>query len=347
MNTPNELKWLNHVPPLLMAAVALLMLILAPFWAAEWYRTPFLGMLIEPNNVVSQLSSPGWPARSNGVIFADRLLTLNDQPIPDASALTHFLQQNGTQPVTASFARRAGGTVELTITPLVHPPLADLFALFIVPYLVSIAFLGIGFWTYTLRSELRASHALLVFTASLSVGMSLFLDMDTTRHAVLLWALALTAAGASLVHLSFLFPQPMRFVRRWPILRWMGWVVFLFLVGPITLAIQRPPDPYFYISTWHWMYLFFTLGFVLFLGTLVYRVFFSELSHVRQQSRVIIFGAIIAFIPILYYVAPLAFGAFTQFYAWLIFPALIFFPLSRRYISKRKIKCGKIVSRRK
>jgi PAS domain S-box-containing protein len=333
MNTLNELKvkWLNHVPPLLLAGVALLMLVLAPFWAAEWYRTPFLGMLIEPNNIVSQLSSPGWPARSNGVIFADRLLALNDQPIPNASAYMDFLQQNGTKPVLASFTRRAGGAFQLTINPLAHPPLGDLFTLFIVPYLVSIAFLGIGFWTYTLRREQRASHALLVFTASLSIGMSLFLDMDTTRHAVLLWALALTASGASLVHLSFLFPQPVRFVRRWPILRWMGWVVFLLLAGPITMAIQRPPDPYFYISTWQWMYLFFTLGFVLFLGLLIYRVFSSELSHVRQQSRVIVFGAMIAFIPMLYYVAPLAFGAFTQFYAWLFFPALIFFPLSITY----------------
>jgi len=91
------------------------MLVLAPFWAAEWYRTPFLGMLIEPNNIVSQLSSPGWPARSNGVIFADRLLALNDQPIPNASAYMDFLQQNGTKPVLASFTRRAGGAFQLTI----------------------------------------------------------------------------------------------------------------------------------------------------------------------------------------------------------------------------------------
>jgi PAS domain S-box-containing protein len=332
MTTLTEnLKWPNRIPAVLLAGAAVLLIILAPFWAADWYRTPFLGMLVEPNNVVSQLSSPGWPARSNGVIFADRLLALNDQPIPDASSMIQFLQKNGTAPVKASFARRAGGTFDLTITPLAHPPLGDLFSLFIVPYLVSIAFAGIGLWTYSLRRDLRASHALLAFTSSLSVGMSLFLDMDTTRHAVLLWTLGLAAGGASLVHLSFVFPQPMRFIQRWPSLRWMGWVVFLFLAGPMTIAIVRPPDPYFYINTWQWNYLFFTLGFVLFIGTLTYRVFSSDLSYVRQQSRVIIFGAIIAFMPILYYIAPLAFGVFTQFYAWLIFPALIVFPLSITY----------------
>ena len=307
------------------------MLVLSPFWAAEWFRTPFLGMLLEPNNVVSQLSSPGWPARSNGVLFADRLLTLNGQPIKDAAALMTFLQQNGTQPVQASFARRAGGNFGLTIKPLAHPPLGDLFTLFIVPYLVGLAFIGIGLWTYTLRSDQRASRALLAFTAALSVLTSSFLDMDTTRHAVLWWALSLGVAGASLVHLSFVFPQPMHFVLQRPNLRWLGWTVFILLAIPTTIAIISPPNTYFYINTWQWGYLFITLGFILFLGTLIYRVFWSNLSYVRQQSRVIIFGAIIAFIPALYYIAPLAFGLFTQFYAWLIFPALIIFPLSITY----------------
>jgi len=331
MSTPSERNLLLHVLPLLMAGIAVIMIILAPFWAAEWYRTPFLGMLLEPNNVVSQIATPGWPARSNGVIFADQLQTLNGEPIKDAGALMTFLQQNGAQSVQASFARRAGGTFELTITPLDHPPLGDLFTLFIVPYLVSLAFIGIGLWAYTLRSDQRASRALLAFTSALSIATSTFLDMDTTRHAVLFWALSLGVMGASLVHLSFVFPQPMRFVLRRPSLRWLGWIVFILLTIPTTLAIVRPDSPYFYIHTWQWGYLFITVGFVLFLGTLIYRVFRSNLSHVRQQSRVIIFGALIAFIPALYYITPLAFGVFTQFYAWLIFPALIVFPLSITY----------------
>ncbi len=331
MSSPSKRNWFNHALPLLTAGIAVLMLILTPFWAAEWYRTPFLGMLIEPNNVVSQIASAGWPACSNGVIFADRLLTLNGQPIGAASSLMTFLQQNGTQPIQASFARRAGGTFELTITPLAHPPLGDLFTLFIIPYLASMAFIGIGLWTYTLRSELRASRALLAFTSALSIATSTFLDMDTTRHVVLLWALSLGVIGASLVHLSFVFPQPMRFVLKRPSLRWLGWMVFILLAVPMTLAILHPSNPYFYINTWQWGYLFITLGFLLFLGMLIYRVFSSNLSNVRQQSRVIIFGAIIGFIPALYYIAPLAFGVFTQFFAWLIFPALIIFPLSITY----------------
>lgn len=314
-----------------MAGIAIAMLVLTPFWAVQWVRTPFLGVALEPHNVVSQLNGADWPARNNGVIFADRLLALNGQPMPDAKAVNAFLQKNGTQPVQATFSRRAGGTFDVIITPLANPPFADFFSFFIIPYLVGLAFLSIGIWTYSLRRDLRASRALLVFTSGLSVMTSGFLDMDTTRNAALFWALSLGVVGASMAHLALVFPQPMRFVLRRPRLRYISWAVFILLAIPTIFAIFDSTDPYFYINTWQWGYLFITLAALLFLGTLSYRVLRSDLPLVRQQSRVIIFGAIIAFMPALYYIAPLAFGIFTQFYAWLIFPALIIFPLSITY----------------
>ncbi|MBI3739699.1 MAG: hypothetical protein HY258_11680, partial [Chloroflexi bacterium] len=77
MQTPIARKLFPHLLALVIAGIALVMLVLTPFWAVEWYRTPFLGMVLEPNNVVSQLNGADWPARNNGVIFADRLLALN------------------------------------------------------------------------------------------------------------------------------------------------------------------------------------------------------------------------------------------------------------------------------
>ncbi len=331
MQTPAARDGLHHLPALFMTGMALLMLGLTPLWAVEWYRTPFLGMLLEPNNVVSALRGEGWPARANGVDFADRLLALNDQPMPDADAVMAFLQQNGERPVKALFSRRHGEVFALYLTPLKHPPLSDVFSHFVIPYIVAWAFLLIGLWAYTLRRALRASRALLAFTAGLSVLTSAFLDMDTTRHAVVLWALSLGVAGASLVHLSMVFPQPMRFVVRRPFLRMLSWALFCLWAAPALWALLRSPDPYFYIETWRWGYLFITLATALFLGTLIYRILFSESSLIRQQSRVVIFGALIAFLPALYYITPLAFGIFTRFYTWLVFPALTIFPLSITY----------------
>ncbi len=331
MQIPVQDNRFTHILTLLLAGIAVFMLVLTPFWAMQWYHTPFLGMVLEPNNVVSQIKEAAWPARNNGVVFSDRLTALNGQRITGADTILNFMQQNGTKPVQANFSHREGGTFELTLTPLAHPASADLFTYFIIPYVVGLAFLTIGLWTYSLRSDLRASRALLVFTSGLSVMTSGFLDMDTTRHAVLLWALSLGVMGAGLAHLALVFPQPVNFVLRWPRLRFLFWGIFLLLAIPTTLAIVRPTDPYFYINTWQWGYLFITLAVTLFLGLLIYRLFATKLPFVRQQSRVIIFGAIIAFFPALFYITPLAFGVFTPFYAWLIFPALIIFPLSITY----------------
>ncbi len=52
------------------------------------------------------------------------------------------MQQNGMKAVRALFSHRAGGTFELTLTPLAHPPFGDLFTYFIIPYVVGLAFLG-------------------------------------------------------------------------------------------------------------------------------------------------------------------------------------------------------------
>lgn len=331
MQIPTSRSWLTHLPALVLAGVAMLMVALTPVWATDWYRTPFLGLLLEPNNVVSAINGAGWPARNSGVEFGDRLLALNGRTLSSPGEMLAWLRANGGAPVQASFAHRDGSLFDLEITPLAHPPFADLFTLYIVPYLVGLAFLAIGIWTYSLRRDLRASRALLAFTSGLSVMTTTFLDMDTTRHAAVLWALSLGVAGAALTHLSMVFPQPMRFVNRWPRLRWLGWALFGVLAVPSVLAILRPPDPYFYITTWQWGYLFIMFAVALFLGTLTYRIVRSELPFVRQQSRVIIFGAILAFAPALYYIAPLAFGIFTNFYAWLIFPALVIFPLSITY----------------
>jgi PAS domain S-box-containing protein len=314
-----------------MAGVALLMLAITPIWAARWARTPFLGLLLEPNNVVSLVNGKGWPARYMGVVFADRLVSLDGGAVHNADEVLAFLSRNGMRPVQAGFIHRDGSAFSLTIAPLARMPFADLFTLFIVPYLVGLAFLAIGLWTYSLRRDLRASRALLAYVSGLCVLTAGFFDISSTNHATLIWTLGLFANAAGLFHLALVFPQPMGFVNRWPFLRFLPWMIFAVLVPRSLYVLLRPSTPYDYINAWTPGYLFSVLAALFFLGTLVYRIVRSDLPLVRQQSRVIIFGALIAFFPGAIYLGPLAFGVITEFRAWLIFPALVVFPLSITY----------------
>ena len=331
MQTPSERSWLVHVPSLFMAGVAILMLVLTPFWAAQWVQTPFLGLMLEPNNVVSLVNGKDWPARSAGVVFSDRLVTLNGQPVHTGDDVLAFLSRNGTRPVQAGFVHRNGTPFTLEILPLAGMPAADVLTLYIIPYIVGLAFLAIGLWTYSLRRDMRASRALLAYVSGLCIVIVGFFDISSTNHATVIWTLALLVNAAGLVHLALVFPKPMRFVIRWPFLRFISWGVLALLAPRVLYILFYPKTPYDYINAWTPGYLFTVLASVFFMGTLVYRIVSSDLPLVRQQSRVIIFGALIAFLPGVIYIGPLAFGIITEFRAWLIFPALVVFPLSITY----------------
>ena len=331
MQTPSERSWLVHVPSLFMAGVAILMLVLTPFWAAQWVQTPFLGLMLEPNNVVSLVNGKDWPARSAGVVFSDRLVTLNGQPVHTGDDVLAFLSRNGTRPVQAGFVHRNGTPFTLEILPLAGMPAADVLTLYIIPYIVGLAFLAIGLWTYSLRRDMRASRALLAYVSGLCIVIVGFFDISSTNHATIIWTLALLVNAAGLVHLALVFPKPMRFVIRWPFLRFISWGVLALLAPRVLYILFYPKTPYDYINAWTPGYLFTVLASMFFMGTLVYRIVSSDLPLVRQQSRVIIFGALIAFLPGVIYIGPLAFGIITEFRAWLIFPALVVFPLSITY----------------
>ncbi|MFT3891762.1 MAG: hypothetical protein QM730_09035 [Anaerolineales bacterium] len=74
METPRyKSHWSSHIPPFLAAGIAVVLLILTPFWAARFARLPFLGAFIETNNVVASLGHEGWPAFDAGVKYRDHL----------------------------------------------------------------------------------------------------------------------------------------------------------------------------------------------------------------------------------------------------------------------------------
>jgi PAS domain S-box-containing protein len=326
-------EWKSHVVPLGFILLALGMFILTPFWAWEWYHAPFAGFLIEPNNVLSQISGEAWQGKVNGLQWSDRLLSLNGQPVADATQMYTFLRENGWRDFDATFYRRSdSSTFTVSLTPL-RAQISDLLSLFIIPYLVGFTSLAVGFWAYRLRPNFRPTRAFVIFVSSVALLTATFLDMNTTHRVVLLWALSLPAGGAALGYLALMFPQELPIIRRWPFLRLIPFVVGLVLSVFIVRDILFPSNPYAYIDSWRWGYVFIALGILFFLATLTRRVLGDSSPIVRQQSRVIIFGAALAFLPILVlYLLPIGFlDSVPEFRPELLFPPLILLPLSVTY----------------
>lgn len=308
------------------------MLILTPVWAVRYYHQPFLGVLLEPNNIVSQINEDGWPAHDSGVVWPEQLTRVNEMPVRNVSEVEHALSISRQEPVWLEFIQRVGAARRVLVTPI-QMPFANLVTLFIIPYLVGLVFLGIGLWAYRLRANLSASRALLVFASSVSVATTTFFDMNTTHNVVLLWSLSLSIAASALIHLAMNFPQQMRFVQHHPYMRYVSWVFALVFAVPVAREIIAPSTPRAYIASWQASYAYMASAIIFFLATLTWRILHSISPMVRQQSRVIIFGAALAFAPMMiFYLLPTAFSSQPpEFHASVYFPLLILLPLSITY----------------
>jgi len=324
-------SWHHHIFPIVLTLTALVIMVLAPIWAIQWSQQPFIGIFLEPNQVVSLIEGVDWPAKQAGVESYDQLIRFEGHAVENTHALGKMLTESGYGPVQMSFGRRDGSTYEVTVTPRTFG-IGELLNWFGVPYLVGLAILIIGLWAYRLGGNQSPARAFLTFAAAVSITTGAYFDMNTSQHFVLGWAFSVPIAAGALAVLALVFPKHVPFVRKRPILRLLPWVATILFLIPITHQLVTPTTPWAYIDTWLWSYGFSAAAILLFLGMLVLRVFRSHSAIVRQQSRIIIFGAALAFGPILFlFLLPSATGQLVRFPVAVAFPALAILPLSVAY----------------
>ncbi|MBN1666709.1 MAG: hypothetical protein JW862_06460, partial [Anaerolineales bacterium] len=324
--------WWHHIFPLGMALTAIVVLILAPFWALRWAQIPFLGVFIEANHVVSAIEGKEWPAKLAGVESYDQIVAIENIPITDAHQMGEVLAELGfEQSLRLDLVDRQGNRDWSAVQPRQFR-VGDALNWFLIPYTVGIAFLGIGLWAYRLGRQQSSARAFLTFTAAVSIITGAYFDMNTSQHFIVGWAFSIPVAASALAHLALVFPRPMPFVRRQPLFRYLPWGITLVFWLPIGLALLAPANPWAYINTWLAGYGYSAVAILLFLISLLSRTFRSHSPMIRQQSRIIIFGSALAFGPILFlFLLPSATGQLVRFPVAIAFPALVAFPLTVAY----------------
>ncbi|MBC8507027.1 MAG: GAF domain-containing protein [Anaerolineales bacterium] len=322
--------WLNKSLPLVLTLIALGLLILAPFWAYQWFQQPFMGLFLEPNNVISQVNGQNWPAKDAGAEDYAQLIAINNIPVKNVNSIWEALSQASGQ-IIATIQPQNTGTYQITFIPRQFK-LLELVTWFGIPYSIGIGFWLIGVWAYFLSKGKQPSRAFLSFTSAATIITAGYFDMNTSQYFVLGWAIALPITGGALAQLALVFPRKMVFVDRTPVLRFIPWAFSALFLIPVVKEILQPANPWSYINTWLLSYAIISLAILLFLGSLIFRIVRSDSPMVRQQSRIIVFGAALAFGPILFtFLLPSAIGLLVQLQAIIAFPALIIFPLSVAY----------------
>lgn len=340
-------KWYHYATPIIITIIACAMAILTPVWAWDWYHQPFLGMLIEPSMVVSDIEKPTWPAVQAGVDWPDRIIQAEGQPVSNFKQLEIIVAERGGAPVQITFEQRDGQTYQVDITPG-QAHLEELLTYFGIPYLVGLVFLASGLWAFWLGWRQLPARAFLMFCASASLSLTTFLDMDTSHHAALIWALSLPTTATATIHLALLFPRPSSLLKRFPWLTYLPWVIWAVVCLPIVRDMLLPANPWDYFASWRTAYIYIAVGMLAFISATLYRIYRSNSPMQRQQSRIIVFGAALSFTPLmLLYLVPVATTAKIEFNTALLMLPLGIFPTTVAYaiVRYRLLDVDRILSR--
>jgi len=227
-------------------AGSVLVYLILPILALRWAQLPFVGAFVEPtlvfNGVGPQGSTP-WSGIDAALRFPYRLTSIDSAPIRNTADLTDVLatRRPGEQAVLTYLDEN--GLEQQAIIALQPFPIPDLFAYFIVPYLIGLAYLTIGARVYRSRREDAAGRAFALFCAATAIVVGGLFDLYTTHVFAWVWTLALALVPGALLTLSLVFPQEIGFVSRYPVLRWLGFIPAGILAGLGERALYATPSP--------------------------------------------------------------------------------------------------------
>jgi signal transduction histidine kinase len=314
-------------------ALAAATLAVALILVLQTFSTPFIGAFVE-NTLVVHANDPmqpgSWMAKNAGFRFGDRLESINGQEINQVGDYLRALEgyQVGDQ-VTLTATSMEGESVSATITLQSLPP-RDRTAYFFVPWAIAIIYLGSGLWVFSIRHNQATGRTFAFFTASVAIATAGIFDLYTTNRLTYFWTISLALTGGALFHLAWVFPQKSKLLKRWPFLRWVGYGIALLLVAITLPALFDTANPYRYITLWRLIYAFVGLAVLFFVGMAAYHSYQAKSLLVRQQGRIIHWGAILAFIPMAIWLLISALHPDVGFIPFLVLPLAIF-PLATGY----------------
>ncbi|MBN1220230.1 MAG: GAF domain-containing protein [Anaerolineae bacterium] len=331
----------TQIVVLILILLAIIYNILAPIFALNWLRQPFLGALFYPRLVVADIFSPHWNARQQGLQTADILLRVDDVPVFSNRELDNLLgQKQVSDTVTLHLERdptliNAPDTFSVTLSQFT---LADSIIFFWLSYVIGLVYLILGLIAYRLRGGEQVGQAFVTFCAFVAMLTGGLFDLYTLNFLTPIWAFAMPLVGASLLSLAFVFPTQSRLIRHYAWVRTIPYVLALILGIVIFYSIYFAADPQAYVNVRLWAFGFIGLMVVLFLALLFDTRLSTFSALTRQQTTILLWGSAISFGPIVTWTIVNALGLSTSFSMAIfavVFAPFIIFPLTVTYATLR------------
>ncbi|RPI31692.1 MAG: GAF domain-containing protein, partial [Chloroflexota bacterium] len=297
---------------------ALAIFIIAPMQAFGWMERPFIGAFIEQTMMINTLapSQPGsWEVHELEFDNGHQIANIDSVETPDSRTLYDELAKHQYGDVVTLGIKSPAGSVEnFSITLAEFPPF-DRIAYFFIPYLIGLIYLISSLWVFIMRYKDSAGRVFSVFTTSVAIALATLMDVFTTHQFTYLWTLCLALCGSSLFSLALIFPEEVRLAERFSFIRYVAYLPVALLVLFGFPAIYNYANPTAYVYTWRVAYILAGIAILFFLGITIVRRVTSVSPIAREQARLTLMGAAIAFGPIA-----------AWFLITVIFPKFVFTP---------------------
>ncbi len=326
------LKWFVF----LYQVMAVVVFLAGLFFANRWLQQPFIGAFYE-HTMVFNGTGPDDLVKEwflyKQVALGDQLVAVNNVPVKSTSDVNSVLQgrvpgENAT--VTIRSENGEERTIDITLYSF---PATSRTVYFIVPSILSAVFLLASLWIFGLRRNEPAGRAFSLFTSSLAIVTGTYFNLITTHEFSVIWTLAAAFTGGALLDLALTFPVEMRAVINRPYLRWIGIGIGIILAGIAISTVFDFDHPTAYINRWQYIYGFIALSALFYISMNLYHAIHAQSPVVKTQSRAILIGAIISFVPMsvwlgIVFFAPINFSPYL-FLPLAVFPLVIGYTILR------------------
>ena len=294
----NVLTWIV----LIYQAFALFVFFACVYLAIGWIKEPFIGSFYEHTLIFNDTgpTQEESPWEFNELVSSgDQLIAVNHVPVQSQDDVHKIITGNfdvgGTLPITVRYAD--GEITDRDIT-LYSFPSESITLYFVVPTVISAIFLIFSLWIFGLRRNEPAGRAFSLFASSIAIATGAFFNISTTHEFTAIWMFSCAISGGAVIALALSFPQNPRPMIDRPYLRWVGLIVGLVMAVMAVPTLFNLNDPTAYIASWRSIYIFVALSVLFLIGANLYYSFYARSPVVKTQSRAIIIGAVISFIPL-------------------------------------------------
>ncbi len=288
------------VPVLVISAIALN--VFALIFAIRWVQSPFPGTFLYPRLVVADSYNPDWNARQLGIQTGDHVLAADDTPVSSSRDLFLLLEQKEINDFVQLMLER-NPTSPDNLSNSLNIPLSnflwqDLLVFFWLPFLIGIVSLFLGIVVFRLSGVEQGGDIFVIFCVFVSILAGAIFDQYTLHFLTFIWVIVLPFTGATLLHLTFVFPKQTRLARRQYWLRFVPYGIAI-IFGVINLyGLYISPNPRLYLTVIRiWNFGFIGLSILLFLLLQLNARISTFSPLVRQQTSIVFWGGIIAFSP--------------------------------------------------